>query len=176
MHRGLLSAHSNHRYALTLQGLTEAEHLEGGLGQPRPRNPVPQSLGLESFHSAIREASLALLSDGHHARAVEEAFKRVELKVRELTGIADFGKSLMGVAFGGDPPPLSVATVEGLSAKSEQEGFKLLFMGAMAGIRNIEAHEVTERTDIQWTLEHLALASLLMRRLDLAKRPPGVSP
>jgi uncharacterized protein (TIGR02391 family) len=97
---------------------------------------------------------------------LREAFKAVEVRVRKQSGIDSSGRDLMAKAFGGEPPAISVESIGGRSGQDEQEGFKLIFMGAMQGIRNPKGHELMEQTDAQRTLEYLAFASLLMRRLD----------
>jgi uncharacterized protein (TIGR02391 family) len=72
----------------------------------------------------------------------------------------------MSHAFGGENPPFVLTDLRGPSGVNEQEGWKLIFMGAMKGIRNPKAHERIVQTDAERTLEYLAFASLLMRRLD----------
>jgi hypothetical protein len=43
-----------------------------------------------------------------------------------------------------------------------------MFMGAVRGIRNPDAHELFDALDAEEALETLAFASMLMRRLDEA--------
>jgi hypothetical protein len=43
-------------------------------------------------------------------------------------------------AFGGDTPPLPLNELRSANDRSEQEGFKLLTMGAMSGMRNLYSH------------------------------------
>ena len=52
------------------------------------------------------------------------------------------------------------------SDPDEQEGFKLIFMGSMQGIRNPKAHHAIVQNDPYKTLEYLGLASLLLKRVD----------
>lgn len=119
------------------------------------------------LHPKIREVSEKLFIDGHYAQAIFEAFKTVNNAVKEKSGLRDRdGKSLMASAFSGNPPPLALNSLQTQSEKDEQEGFKLLFMGAMAGIRNPRAHDHVRQTDSYRTLHYLAFASLLMARID----------
>ncbi len=74
----------------------------------------------------------------------------------------------MAKAFDQDKPKLQLNPLTSTSDKSEQEGFKLLYMGAMQGIRNPKAHELTAQDDAYRTLEYLALASLLAKRAEEA--------
>jgi uncharacterized protein (TIGR02391 family) len=143
-------------------------HLTAHWGPPPPQlrqSPI-RRLGLEGLHPAILAAASKLFTDGHYAAAIFEAFKAVELRVRSITGIEESGTQLMGRAFSGSPAPIVMATERGRSGKDEQEGFKLLFIGAMQGIRNPKGHEAVTQQDPQRALEYLAFASLLMRRLD----------
>jgi uncharacterized protein (TIGR02391 family) len=50
----------------------------------------------------------------------------------------------------------------------EQRGYKSIFAGAAAGIRNPRGHEIDIRDTPDEALDYLALASLLLRRLDVA--------
>ena len=50
----------------------------------------------------------------------------------------------------------------------EQRGYKCIFAGASAGIRNPRGHEVDMADSPDEALDYLALASLLLRRLDAA--------
>ena len=74
----------------------------------------------------------------------------------------------MGTVFGKNSV-LDVTTTEGKNAEAEKNGFRFLFMGAMSGIRNPRGHGSRVNDTAEEALELLALASLLMRRLDLAE-------
>jgi uncharacterized protein (TIGR02391 family) len=50
----------------------------------------------------------------------------------------------------------------------EQRGYRSIFAGAAAGIRNPRGHEVDIGDTPDEALDYLALASLLLRRLDVA--------
>jgi uncharacterized protein (TIGR02391 family) len=130
------------------------------------RKSVPRGLELERLHPAILEAAGRLFADGHYGPAIFEAYKAVEVRVRNLSGVDGIGQDLMAKAFGGDRPPIRITTQQDAAGKDEQEGFRFIFMGAMRGIRNPKGHNNIEQHDVQRTLEYLAIASLLMRRLD----------
>jgi len=119
------------------------------------------------LHPKILEVSEKLYIDGHYAQAIFEAFKAVNNAVKEKLGMRDRdGQSLMAHAFSGYPPPLALNSLQTQSEKDEQEGFKFLFMGAIAGIRNPKAHDYVKQTDPYRTIHYLAFASLLMTRID----------
>ena len=135
---------------------------------PTPR-PPPDSLGLGDLHPRIQHSSGSLYRDKHYASAILEAYKSVEILVRELTGLEASGNDLMAQALTGEHPMLSVAVEPGASGRNEQEGFRFLLMGAMQGIRNPKAHEIVDQRDPIRTLEYLAFASLLTHRLEAAE-------
>lgn len=55
-------------------------------------------------------------------------------------------RDLMAKAFDPDKPRVALIARIGRTGRSEQEGYRFLFMGAMHGIRNIEGHE---RSDLK---------------------------
>ena len=111
-----------------------------------------------------------LYSDNLYASAVSEAFKSIELRVRDLSAIPDkSGAQLMGEAFGTKAPRLDVSIESGRSGDDEREGFLALLRGAMIGVRNANAHEQFKPVDPQQALEYLGFASLLHRRIDVAE-------
>ncbi len=124
---------------------------------------------LEGLHPLIQEAAASRFGSGHYEDAIFAAFRAVEGRVRTLSGLDLSGRKLMEGAFGGESPVIRVATGQDRSARDEQEGFRFIFMGATQGIRNPKAHDEVEQRDPQRTLEYLAFASLLMRRLDDAE-------
>lgn len=135
---------------------------------PAPRVAPVRRLSVENLHPEVTKAASELFADGHFDGAVSEAFKSLEVRVRALIRSSQSGTKLMGEAFGGQAPPVVVATSAGQSQKDEQEGFAALFRGAMLGVRNPRAHELFKASDPQQALEFLGFASLLHRRLDAA--------
>jgi uncharacterized protein (TIGR02391 family) len=124
---------------------------------------------LTRLHPRIQEASAQLYLDGHQGSAILEAFKAVNSRVKELTGPASQGKdgkALMGSVFNVNAPVLRLNPGRTTSDRDEQEGFGLIFMGAMQGVRNPKAHDLMTPIDSDRAFEYLAFASLLTRRLD----------
>jgi uncharacterized protein (TIGR02391 family) len=119
------------------------------------------------FHPKVIEASRSLFQTGHYSQAIFEAFKAVNNLVKErsrCTGLD--GRSLMTEAFNEANPVIRLNQLKSQSDRDEQEGFRFLFMGAVVGIRNPTAHENINQRDPYRALEYLALASLLMKRVD----------
>jgi len=150
-------------------GSKELHHTQVKWGKaPAARTAPVRRLSIEHLHPEVISAASDLFADGHYSSAVYEAFKSIEVRVRQLTGIDKSGAALMGDAFGGKEPRLSVATAPGRSGVDEQEGFLPLFRGSMLAVRNPKAHELAKDDDPRHALEYLGLASLLHRRLDSA--------
>ncbi|WP_433274051.1 TIGR02391 family protein [Pseudonocardia xinjiangensis] len=135
---------------------------------PRPVQPIRQ-VKIEGMHPAISETAGRLFADGHRAKAVFEAFRAVESRVQALSSVDQSGKKLMSMVFGG-LPKLDVTTRTGQNAQDEREGFNQLFMGAVQGIRNPRGHGESIDDTPEEAIEYLSVASMLMRRLDLAEK------
>jgi uncharacterized protein (TIGR02391 family) len=152
-------------------------HLRDGrlvVGERVVAEPVAAALAgeatLAQLHPCVREAAERLHRDGHRAAAVFEAYKAIESRVRELTGRTESARPLMAKVFDQDMPLLALNDGSSVSDSEEQEGFKLLFMGAMQGVRNPKAHDLFDQLTEERALDYLAFASLLMRRLDDAEQ------
>lgn len=148
---------------LTPEGVKVAEEQ----GEPVPIGKYE----LSNLHPRIREVSEKLFMDGHYSQAIFEAYKVVNIIVKEKSGRKDLdGQGLMSTVFSRQSPILKLNDLQDDSDYDEQEGFMLLFMGAMTGIRNPKAHDIVNQNDPTRTLEYLAMASLLVRRVEESKR------
>lgn len=107
-----------------------------------------------------------LFDNGHFSQATFEAFKFVDEEVARIAGSSDHGTKLMMTAFGGSVPAVKLNPGMTTSEKDEQEGFKFLFAGSTLAIRNPRGHKTGLADDPDTCLDHLSLASLLLRRLD----------
>lgn len=156
-------------YAVSPFTGSSLDHIEATytVGRTRPTTPLPP-VTIAGLHPAVSAAAAALLADGHPEQAVFEAFRAVEDRVQQLTNGVASGQGLMAATFAGHPPTLDVTTATGRNARDEQEGFKFLFMGAITALRNPRGHGAAMPDARDETLEYLAVASMLMRRLDLA--------
>jgi uncharacterized protein (TIGR02391 family) len=143
--------------------------VEWGDSLAPPRVASVRRLTFENLHLAVQDAAGGFFADGQHEAAVSEAFKSIEVRIRQITGIQKSGAGLMGDAFKQDGSVLDVAAHEGRSGEDEREGFQAIFRGSMIGIRNPGAHELFRPGDPQQALEYLGFASLLHRRLDVAE-------
>jgi len=136
---------------------------------------------LLELHPIVRKASEQLFKDGYYAQAVFETYKAVNNYVKRKSRKRQLdGKDLMSKVFSFDynrqtdqitrKPLLQLNKLRNQSDRDEQEGFMHLFMGSMQGIRNPKAHDEIVQKDPFRTLEYLAFASLLAKRVDEAKR------
>ena len=122
------------------------------------------------FHSEIERVSGELYRAGHYKSAALEAYIRVIDEVKAASKIPDDGDSLMNKAFGCDnrTPVIQFNNLSTDPERDEQKGFFFLFKG-IVGLRNAKAHSNTLFDDPLRGHDYLALASLLMRVLEIAK-------
>jgi uncharacterized protein (TIGR02391 family) len=123
-----------------------------------------------NIHPDIAAVSVKLFDDGHYAQATFEAFKCIESVVRSVSGIKDTGFSLMMNAFNEKGPKIKLTDLKTISDTDEQVGFRHIFAGAMSGIRNPRGHDnLIDPIDV--CLDHLSVASVLLRKLEARKGP-----
>ena len=109
-----------------------------------------------------------LFDDGHYAQATFEALKFVDREVARLANSGENGFKLMMAVFSDTSPVLKLNACATPSEKDEQKGFQFLFAGSIMAIRNPRGHEYAIRDSPDDCLDHLALVSLLLRRLQSA--------
>jgi uncharacterized protein (TIGR02391 family) len=130
--------------------------------------PLGQDARIAALHADVREVTDRYLESGHPEVAIFESFKTINNRVKTMTGLDLDGTALMGEAFKDTNPPLALADLSTETGRNIQAGFRFMFMGAVRGIRNPDAHELFKALDAEEALETLAFASMLMRRLDNA--------
>jgi uncharacterized protein (TIGR02391 family) len=140
-----------------------------GVGEPEAASftPSDKSARLGDLHADIRQAAERYLPD-HLEVAIFEAMKAINMRVRELTGLDLDGSDLMAKAFSDKEPRMLLADLTTETGRNIQAGFRFIFMGAVRGIRNRDAHELFRPLGEAEAYEELAFASMLMRRLDEA--------
>lgn len=124
--------------------------------------------GLE-LHADIAAAVNDLYHGGHYANAIEDAVKALNDRVRLRSGLPEDGATLMQRAFGGADPVLRFNDFADQFDKDEQQGFMMMFWGAVAGLRNPRAHKLI-KDDPERALEFIAFVSLLAKLLDGATK------
>ena len=114
--------------------------------------------GYYQFHAEIERVSGDLFRDGHYKPAALEAYIRVIDEVKRRSGLNLDGDNR--------PPVLKFNTLSTEAERDEQRGFLYLFKG-IVGLRNSKAHSNRLFNDPSRAHEYLALASVLMRVLEL---------
>jgi uncharacterized protein (TIGR02391 family) len=152
-------------------------HVRKGIlmvGEREPIEPgrlsvLDRDARVEALHPSIREAIGRFLESDHLDVAIFEAFKAVNIRVKQISGLDLDGQDLMAKAFGDERdrnPPVQLADLHTETGRNIQTGFRFMFMGAVRGIRNPDAHELFKPITDAEGFEELAFSSMLMRRLD----------
>ena len=118
----------------------------------------------------LRSATRKLFTDGHYARAVEEAYKCVNNLVKSKSRLSTDGQELMNQVFSEKNPILRLNEFKTKSQKNEQLGYMQIFAGCMTGVRNPRAHEHELQDSPDIALELLAWANHLIRVVHKSKR------
>ena len=170
------TSHTKRRYFYDNvgKGIAELEVLiENFDTQEKMRNQstINNAFDMLNLHPKVKEASESLFKDGHYSDAILKSLIALEDSVKQNSGVLDKeGFSLMNHVFSEDRPILKLNELRTRTDKDEQKGFRFIFAGVMAGVRNPKAHTIVIQKDPFKTLEYLSLASLLFRRLDECKK------
>lgn len=124
-----------------------------------------------NIHPEIGKVAKKLFDNGHYAQATFEALKYLDNQVSKISGVKETGYKLMMSAFNEDKPAIQLSALKTVSEKDEQLGFKFIFAGAASGIRNPRGHDVNLPDTIDLCLDHLSVASVLMRKLETRVAP-----
>jgi uncharacterized protein (TIGR02391 family) len=122
-----------------------------------------------NVHPDVDKIIRKLFDDGHYSQATFEAFKFVDKRVQKLAKSRETGYKLMMKAFSDTSPKIKLTDLSNTSETDEQQGYKFIFSGAVLAIRNPRGHEVSLPETPDQCLDHVSLASLLIRRLDNIK-------
>jgi uncharacterized protein (TIGR02391 family) len=109
-----------------------------------------------------------LFDNGHYSQATFEAYKFLDKEILRHSKISKSGFQLMMDALGGASPTVRLTPMLTASQQDEQKGYQFIFSGAVLAIRNPRGHEHSLVDDPDTCLDHLALASMLVRRLSEA--------
>jgi uncharacterized protein (TIGR02391 family) len=125
--------------------------------------------GQYRFHPEIEKVSGRLFRGGYYREAALNAYIRVIDDVKARSGLNLDGDPLMNRAFGFEKqtPAIQFNSLQTEAERDEQRGFMFLFKGVV-GLRNSKAHSNRLFNDPNRAHEYLALASLLMRLLEIA--------
>ena len=135
--------------------------------QELPEFPL-HPFDIRNIHSKLPADVRNLFDNGHFAQATFEAFKFIDKEVQRQSKIKETGYKLMMQAFADKSPAIQLTKMSNDSEVDEQKGFQFLFAGSVLAIRNPRGHEYSIKDDIDSCLDHLSLASILIRRLEQA--------
>lgn len=119
-----------------------------------------------NVHPMLPVVVKSLFDNGHYSQSTFEAFKYIDKVVQSVSGSSEIGKRLMMQALSETTPSVVIADLGTESGRNEQEGYKFLFAGGVLAIRNPRGHEHSVVDSPELCLDHLGLASMLLRRLE----------
>jgi uncharacterized protein (TIGR02391 family) len=135
---------------------------------PTTEHIEPHAFDARDVHPDLPKKVRDLFDDGYYAQATFEACKYLDNLIRKYAPNTKFGESRMMTAFKDEGPLIQLNPLTNESEKDEQRGYRFLFAGTMVAIRNPLGHEEVVDDDPFTCLDHLALVSTLIRRLDKA--------
>jgi uncharacterized protein (TIGR02391 family) len=134
-----------------------------------PEREEPHPFEARNIHPDLPKKVRKLFDDGHWEQSVFEAFKFIEKEVKRISRLrGKTGYSLMMDAFNENNAKVKLNPLVTDSEIDEQRGYRYIFAGAAAGIRNPRGHEIDIGDTPDEAMDYLGLASLLLRRLDAA--------
>lgn len=124
------------------------------------------------IHPKIISVSKDRFLDGYYAEAVENAFKEINSRVKNIFHILNpnisqipDGKDVMNKVFSPNSPMVELADRSTDSGQNIQLGFKEMLSGSMSALRNPTAHEnLILRSDD--AMRQIMFASMLMFKID----------
>jgi uncharacterized protein (TIGR02391 family) len=129
-----------------------------------PEHPFDQRNISSAFPSDVRQ----LFDNGHYSQSTFEAYKYVDKEVARLAGSSESGVKLMMAVLSEGNPIVRLTPCITTSEKDEQKGYQFLFAGSTMAIRNPRGHQYAVKDSPDDCLDHLSLASMLLRRLEAA--------
>jgi len=153
---------------LALEIDIESDLLSLNLNENLPQITLPpiELLNRLRNHNLVEELQsevLILFANGHFNESVRKACEIFEHEVQKKIGSSDIGKTLMGKAFNVQNPLIKLTPLSTQNEIGLQEGFQLMSMGAMAGIRNIFSHGNQDPRTPEESFELLMFINWLFR-------------
>lgn len=123
----------------------------------------------DNMHPQIISVAKGRFNDGHYADAVEAAFKEINTRVKKIyrdrTSVEKDGSKLMQAAFSIQNPIIRLGDTSTETGTNIQQGYMEMFVGAMIGIRNPQAHNNLQISKNK-AIRKLHFASMLMYKID----------
>jgi uncharacterized protein (TIGR02391 family) len=126
-----------------------------------PRMRIERILPEFLLHYRMRAICMDIFNSGHFQAAVFEAFRVLEVAVRERANYDDtrYGTDMISLAFNDERGPLRDQT----ATLAERQAMQRLMSGAYGVYKNPSGHRDIELTDPQKAAELLIIASHLLR-------------
>ena len=123
------------------------------------------------LHHIIADKVWSIFAQGSYDTAILEAFKQVEVAVRDAGGYTknDYGRGLMRKAFNVEEGNLTDQN----QSKAERQARSDMFAGAIGSYKNPSSHENVEIT-AEEASEVIVFASHLLRLVDERRKPLGL--
>ena len=126
----------------------------------------PHPFELRDVHPDLPPKVRRLFDDGHYGEATFEACKFLDNFVGKHAPKTKSGERRMMDAFAETKPVIQLTGLSNDSEVDEQRGYRFLFAGTMIAIRNPRGHDDSLSDNPLTCLDHLALVSTLLRRLN----------
>ena len=140
IHAGIEEGRQN-SIALLEQAIAQLKERLGPVGAT-PEERALRAYSDLDLHKEIANAASDLYRNRHYANAVEDSVKALNGLVRLRSGLELDGSALMHKVFSQNAPILRFNDLADPSDRDEQQGFMMLFAGAVAGLRNPRAHKL----------------------------------
>lgn len=135
--------------------------------QRRTKELRDKLIGYGTHYEVLKCCKEELLAEDYF-HAVQEAAKGLCNRIREMTGLTTDGAELINTAFSVNNPYIAYNKLQTSSEKNQQNGLKEMLCGVIHMVRNVTAHELRIRWDINEkdAIDILAQISYLHRLLD----------
>ena len=129
---------------------------------------VQHSFDERNIHPKLPGKVKDLFDDGHYVQATFEAYKFLDKELQRLSELGESGYKLAMKALKDESPKIQLTPLSTTTEKDEQRGYQFIFAGAILAVRNPHGHEYDINETPDKCLDHLSLASMLLRRLEEA--------
>jgi uncharacterized protein (TIGR02391 family) len=130
-----------------------------------PDAPKTEMNMWDALHPKVSEVARHRFEASHYADAVAASLKELETAVSEKAEDYDrYGRKLMHHVFSSNEPVLSLTDREGDTGENIQTGYRFIFAGTMAAVRNPNSHHNLEISPGR-AVHLLFLVSLLFEKL-----------
>jgi uncharacterized protein (TIGR02391 family) len=134
----------------------------------KPSREPEHPFEIRNIHALLPSDVRTLFDDGHYSQSTFESFKFVDKEIARLAGSMESGFKLMMAVLSESNPIVRFTPCVTVTEKDEQKGFQFLVAGSMMAIRNPRGHNYSVHDSPDECLDHLGIASTLLRRIESA--------